>query len=45
MTCNVRCPKGINIAEVIEALRQILLRARKRTTSKVDGSSPADERA
>ena len=29
MTCNVRCPKGINIAEVIEALRQIMLRARK----------------
>ena len=29
MTCNVRCPKGINIAEVIEALRQILLRDRK----------------
>jgi len=29
MTCNVRCPKGINIAEVIEALRQILLRGRK----------------
>ncbi|MFC2156655.1 4Fe-4S dicluster domain-containing protein [Acidobacteriota bacterium] len=29
MTCNVRCPKGINIAEVIEALRQILLRNRK----------------
>ena len=28
MTCNVRCPKGINIAEVIEALRQILLRRR-----------------
>jgi heterodisulfide reductase subunit C len=28
MTCNVRCPKGINIAEVIEALRQILLRGR-----------------
>ena len=26
MTCNVRCPKGINIAEVIEAIRQILLR-------------------
>ena len=25
-TCNARCPKGINIAEVIEALRQILLR-------------------
>lgn len=29
MTCNVRCPKGINIAEVIEALRQILLRRRR----------------
>ena len=25
-TCNARCPKGINIAEVIEAIRQILLR-------------------
>ncbi len=29
LTCNARCPKGINIAEVIEALRQILLRNRK----------------
>jgi heterodisulfide reductase subunit C len=29
MTCNVRCPKGINIAEVIEALRQIMLRRRE----------------
>lgn len=29
MTCNTRCPKGINIAEVIEAVRQILLRKRK----------------
>jgi len=29
MTCNVRCPKGINIAEVIEAIRQILLRQRQ----------------
>jgi heterodisulfide reductase subunit C len=27
--CNSRCPKGINIAEVIEALRQILLRKRQ----------------
>ena len=27
--CNARCPKGINIAEVIEALRLILLRNRK----------------
>lgn len=29
MTCNTRCPKGINIAEVIEAMRQILLRQRQ----------------
>jgi heterodisulfide reductase subunit C len=29
MTCNTRCPKGINIAEVIEAIRQILLRQDK----------------
>ncbi len=28
-TCNSRCPKGINIAEVIEAIRQILLRKSK----------------
>ncbi len=28
MTCNVRCPKGIDIAEVIEAIRQIILRKR-----------------
>lgn len=28
-TCNARCPKGINIAEVIEAIREILLRKRK----------------
>jgi len=29
LTCNSRCPKGINIAEVIEAIRLILLRKRK----------------
>lgn len=28
-TCNARCPKGINITEVIEAIRQILLRKRE----------------
>ena len=28
-TCNARCPKGINVAEVIEAIRQILLRKRE----------------
>ncbi len=27
-TCNSRCPKGVRIAEVIEALRQINLRGR-----------------
>jgi heterodisulfide reductase subunit C len=26
MTCNTRCPKGINIAEIFEAIRQIVLR-------------------
>lgn len=29
LTCNARCPKGINIAEIIEAIRQILLRKRE----------------
>lgn len=28
-TCNARCPKGIDVAEVIEAIRQILLRKRE----------------
>ncbi|MFW6129460.1 MAG: 4Fe-4S dicluster domain-containing protein [Candidatus Aminicenantaceae bacterium] len=28
-TCNVRCPKGINIAEIIEAVRLISLRKRE----------------
>jgi heterodisulfide reductase subunit C len=29
LTCNARCPKGIKIAEVMEALRLILLRKRQ----------------
>ncbi len=29
MTCNTRCPKGINVAEIIEAIRQVLLRKSK----------------
>lgn len=29
MTCNSRCPKGVRIAEVFEALRQVLLRRRE----------------
>jgi heterodisulfide reductase subunit C len=46
-TCNVRCPKGIKIAEVMEAVRQILLRKRKdhvevpKLTDEEKGSVPA----
>ncbi len=29
LTCNTRCPKGVRIAETIEAMRQIHLRARQ----------------
>lgn len=29
LTCNSRCPKGVRIAEVIEAARQIRLRTRQ----------------
>jgi len=29
MTCNSRCPKSVRIAEVFEALRQVLLRRRE----------------
>lgn len=29
LACNARCPKGIKVAEVMEAVRQILLRQRK----------------
>ncbi len=29
LTCNARCPKGIKIAEVMEAVRQFSLRKRK----------------
>ncbi|MBU0498516.1 MAG: 4Fe-4S dicluster domain-containing protein [Gammaproteobacteria bacterium] len=29
MTCNTRCPKGVRIAELIESLRQVRLRARQ----------------
>lgn len=28
LTCNSRCPKGVKIAEVIEAIRQVRLRVR-----------------
>jgi heterodisulfide reductase subunit C len=29
LTCNVRCPKGVKIAEVMEAIRQVVLRKRQ----------------
>ena len=29
LTCNSRCPKGVKVAEVIEAVRQVLLRTRQ----------------
>ena len=39
-TCSVRCPKGIDLAKVMEAVRQLLLRKRQ---DKVDGNKiPAD---
>ena len=41
-TCNARCPKGINIAEVIEAIRQILLR-KKEDHLKVEKLSDAEK--
>jgi len=46
-TCNVRCPKGIKIAEVMEAVRQVLLRKRRdhvevrKLTDKEKASVPA----
>lgn len=36
MTCNSRCPKGVKIAEIIEAMRQIQLRQRKDHIDVVD---------
>lgn len=29
LTCNTRCPKGVHIAEVIEAVRQVRLRTKR----------------
>jgi heterodisulfide reductase subunit C len=40
LVCTVRCPKGIDIARVMEALRQIVLR---RNTDYVDPSGMAPE--
>lgn len=39
-TCGVRCPKGIDLAKVMEALRQLLLRQRQ---DYADGNSILEE--
>jgi heterodisulfide reductase subunit C len=39
--CSVRCPKGVNLAKVMEALRTILLR-RSIDRFKTDGLGPDD---
>ncbi|RDH88905.1 MAG: disulfide reductase [endosymbiont of Seepiophila jonesi] len=44
MTCNTRCPKGVRIAELIESMRQIKLRARQ-DHLQVEKISEADLRA
>ncbi|RLJ16609.1 disulfide reductase [bacterium endosymbiont of Escarpia laminata] len=44
MTCNMRCPKGVRIAELIESMRQIKLRTRQ-DHLQVENISEADLRA
>jgi heterodisulfide reductase subunit C len=44
MTCNSRCPKGVRIAEIIEALRDIALRAGRRNDHLHIGDVPAATR-
>ncbi|MBA1333007.1 disulfide reductase [Candidatus Endoriftia persephone str. Guaymas] len=44
LTCNTRCPKGVRIAELIESLRQVKLRARQ-DHLQVDKISAEDLRA
>jgi heterodisulfide reductase subunit C len=39
-TCGVRCPKGIDLAKVMEAVRQLLLRKR---LDRVDGNNIPEE--
>ena len=43
LTCNTRCPKGVHIAEVIEAIRQVRLRTKAQRSS--DRAGAARERA
>jgi heterodisulfide reductase subunit C2 len=42
MTCNSRCPKGVRIAEVIEAVREIVLRSNGRDDRFAVSSLPAE---
>jgi heterodisulfide reductase subunit C2 len=42
MTCNSRCPKGVRIAEVIEAVREIVLRSNRRD-DRLDVSALSNE--
>ncbi|MDP1610023.1 MAG: 4Fe-4S dicluster domain-containing protein [Sulfuritalea sp.] len=41
LTCNTRCPKGVKIAEVIEAARQIRLRTRRQDHLDMGSLDPA----
>jgi heterodisulfide reductase subunit C2 len=41
MTCNTRCPKGVRIAELIESMRQVKLRARQDHLRVADVSAEA----
>ena len=42
MTCNSRCPKGVRIAEVIEAVREIVLRSNRRDDRLEVSALPAE---
>ena len=45
MTCNGRCPKGVRIAEVIEAVREVVLRTNRRDDRLVVSALPAERLA
>ncbi|MBI4743007.1 MAG: disulfide reductase, partial [Betaproteobacteria bacterium] len=42
MTCNTRCPKDVRIAEVIEAIRETVLRGNARRDQLAIADLPAD---
>lgn len=45
MTCNSRCPKGVRIAEVIEAVRETVLRSNARADRLAIAEIPPETRA